>query len=114
MDLKYQEIEEKKEWVHKREQTIKDSENFIEKMKEFLKISDISIKEGFLYPHLNLGIKPDPNSIKTIPRHDKKPCIWVDTELKLKEMADDILNTSKAIGVDTEYHDFEKVIYKSL
>ena len=103
----YEEREEEKEELKVK---LDEHDELNRKTEEFLKLADVYTKEGFQYPRMNLPIKIEDNSIKKIPRHDKKECIWIDTETSLKEMTTHILNTFRAIGVDTEYHSMDKVI----
>jgi hypothetical protein len=107
LDLGYE--ERKGEWKEELKVKLDEQDELNRKAEGFLKLSDVYTKEEFQYPRMNLPIRAEDDSVKAIPRHDKKECIWVDTETSLKEMAKQIIKTSKAIGVDTEYHSIDKV-----
>lgn len=102
-------MEEKKEWGEKQRCKLEEHEALNKIAEEFAKADDVFAKEGFQYPRLNLEMGVGDEFVKKIPGHDKKECIWVDTEESLAKMASEILSTCKAIGVDTEYHDIDKV-----
>ena len=117
--LEYKEILEKEEWKIKQNKKIEELIKINEKLASHLRATSAFNVEGFQYRRLELGLKvsneaDSPNNfsnlLKAIPRHDQTECVWIDSEPALAEMSNAILKNYRAIGVDAEYHDLEKVL----
>ncbi len=110
MALEYKLLDDRKEWGLKQQAKIEEQTKLNMRLEPYKKSVDAFAVPDFQYPHLSLKLDPTGKDTKAIPRHDKMPCVWVDTEKALADMAAEILRSHRAIGVDTEYHDLEKVV----
>jgi len=111
VQLEYKEIPITHDFKFKEKDTVERLSKINEYLKMYSQIENAFKIAEFPYPDLDLKISYKDGTIKNIPRHNTKECIWIDTEEKLSKMAENIMKFHKAIGVDTEYHDIEKVFF---
>ena len=109
MTIEYKVLEECKEWEIKQKNKIEEQMTINIKLGQYVKVADAFSIPEFQYPLLDLKLCSKEEVAAHIPKHDATNCVWVDTEKILAEMASTILKSHRAIGVDSEYHELEKV-----
>lgn len=110
MQLDHKILEEQKEWTVKRESKKRELLDINASLEKHRNAHDAFSVPQFPYPKLSLKLDTPDDPLGAIPKHDKIKCVWVCTEEALASMSEEIIKHHKAIGIDTEYHELEKVI----